>query len=270
MDQDPYVRYKRTPKEGATEKIAERISDITLTIESSDYVDVPPPVVENIFLDMPEDLRSQYRRLEKKLVLELTSGVVIDAASMGVLVQKLLQFTSGCLLDENREVHALHSLKRDTLKHALKTAESPMLVARWFNHEKDMFRPRMCGKTVVMAESAKTARQERELMAAWNAGNIDVLVANRRSLGHGLNLQHGGHEILHTSLTHDRDAYDQFNGRMIRTGQKHHVRVRHIVMRNTVDEAVLANLAETRAGEQALFRCLKLLQAYRTNSAVLL
>ena len=76
-------------------------------------------------------------------------------------------------------------------------------------------------------------------LAKWNAGELDVLVANPASAGHGLNLQQGGHIVLWLELTYNYEYYAQANARLHRTGQRYPVQVWHLVAKDTVDEGVL-------------------------------
>jgi SNF2 family DNA or RNA helicase len=72
----------------------------------------------------------------------------------------------------------------------------------------------------------------------WNNGHIRMLLVHPASAGHGLNLQHGGSVVVWFGLTWSLELYQQLNGRLHRQGQKHTVRVIHIVARNCIDETV--------------------------------
>ena len=50
----------------------------------------------------------------------------------------------------------------------------------------------------------------------WNAGKIPMLVAHPASVGHGLNLQHGGSTIVWMTLTYSRELYEQMIARLAR------------------------------------------------------
>lgn len=81
-----------------------------------------------------------------------------------------------------------------------------------------------------------------EWLDKWNHHDIDVLVANPASAGHGLNLQHGGHIILWLELTYNYEYYAQANARLHRTGQQYPVQIYNLLAKDTVDEAVLSAL----------------------------
>ena len=59
------------------------------------------------------------------------------------------------------------------------------------------------------------------------------------SVGHGLNLQFGGHVIVWFSLTYDAELYAQLNKRLHRNGQKETVSIVHLLAKGTIDERIL-------------------------------
>jgi hypothetical protein len=67
------------------------------------------------------------------------------------------------------------------------------------------------------------------VIQAWNRGEVRVLLAHPQSAGHGLNLQHGGHTIVWTTLPWSLEDWEQANKRLARSGQKNPV-VIHRVM----------------------------------------
>ncbi len=62
-------------------------------------------------------------------------------------------------------------------------------------------------------------------------------VAHPASIGHGLNLQHGGHIQVWFGLTWSLELWDQFNRRLARPGQKNHCVFIHVILaKGTMDE----------------------------------
>jgi SNF2 family DNA or RNA helicase len=88
----------------------------------------------------------------------------------------------------------------------------------------------------------------------WNSGRIPILVADPRSLGHGLNLQQGGRDIIWFSPTWSRELYDQFNARVARKGQEKVPRVHRLLSPQTIDEVVVESLREKGDGQNAMLR----------------
>jgi SNF2 family DNA or RNA helicase len=77
----------------------------------------------------------------------------------------------------------------------------------------------------------------------WNAGKILIGLVHPASAAHGLNLQHGGHNIAFFSHWWDLELYQQVIDRIgpvrqLQSGYDRPVFVHKIMARNTVDERV--------------------------------
>ena len=96
-----------------------------------------------------------------------------------------------------------------------------------------------------------------ETIAAWNRGEIPLLLCQPASAGHGLNLQEGGHIIVWFGLPWSLELYQQANDRLHRMGQKRGVIVHHLVAQNTLDERVMAVLTAKDATQKGLLDALK-------------
>jgi SNF2 family DNA or RNA helicase len=92
-----------------------------------------------------------------------------------------------------------------------------------------------------------------------------MLVAHPKSVGHGLNLQHGGRTLVWFTLTFSREDYEQMIARLSRRGQEDIVRVYRLMCPNTVDYAVATVIEEKKDTEDRLLKALKLLESYRTS-----
>ena len=86
----------------------------------------------------------------------------------------------------------------------------------------------------------------------WNDGNIPILLAHPASIGHGLNLQHGGHIIIWFGLTWSLELYMQANDRLYRQGQDKAVLIYHIIAKGTVDQRIVKALENKERGQEAL------------------
>jgi SNF2 family DNA or RNA helicase len=95
------------------------------------------------------------------------------------------------------------------------------------------------------------------IIAAWNNGEIPVLLAHPMSAGHGLNLQGAGHAVIWYSLTWSLEVYEQFIRRLWRQGQKNHIVVHHIIARDTVDEAIMAAVKRKDKTQQKLLNAVR-------------
>lgn len=243
-----YNEYEWAPKPGAEGHVYKRIADITLTLRTSDYLNLPDAEVEDLEIPLPALARGIYKKLERDLLAQLM-GKDIVAVNAAVLVNKLLQVTGGSVYSEDKEVLDVHPGKINLLKRLLvELKDEHVLVFTNYVHERE----RVC--KAIGGTDASTFSGDIE--GAWNQGDIKYLVADPCSLGHGLNLQGGGRTIVWFSPNYSRELYDQANGRLFRKGQTQAVKIYRLVCSATIDEVVLETLREKGEGQSAMLQIL--------------
>ena len=127
------------------------------------------------------------------------------------------------------------------------------LVFYWFQHERDRL-------VAALAQTGLRVRVYRgaEDEQAWNAGEVDVLLAHPVSCGYGLNLQAGGHHAVWFGYPNwALEVYQQANRRLHRQGQKYPVIVHHLVVQGGMDEVVVDALHSKGDRQEALVHALK-------------
>jgi SNF2 family DNA or RNA helicase len=257
-----YMGYKHTANEGAKEYVEDKISDITITLRSSDWLkDVPDYAIEDVEIPLGHTLMEQYLEFERELLLELHGNVNITAANAAALVSKLLQFTSGAVYDADKVQHGVHDLKMKALARIIKQTQGPVLVAVNFQHEQS--RIRKAFPQARFFADAKNETMQLNLLQQWNEGKIPMLVVHPASCGHGLNLQKGSSTMVWTTLTYSRENYEQTIARLWRRGQKDAVTVYRLMCPDTVDDVVAEVLANKRANEDSLLSALQMLESAR-------
>jgi len=249
------------PKRGTAELLEKKISDITVTLKSSDWLDIPDTVFEDVEITFPTELQERYKKLERELVIELRQDVTLNVPSAATLVTKLLQFTSGHMYDDVRDVHPIHNLKFDALRKIAKDEKQPLLVACIFQHEQDRIRKQF--PHARFFADAKNPTSQKQMLDDWNAGKIQMLVAHPASVGHGLNLQRGSSVMVWLSLTYSRELYEQMIARLARRGQENIIKVYRLMVPGTVDDAVAEALATKAENEARLISALQMLESYR-------
>jgi SNF2 family DNA or RNA helicase len=88
----------------------------------------------------------------------------------------------------------------------------------------------------------------------WNKGKIQLLMGHPKSMGHGLNLQYGGHHIAWFGLTWSGEEYWQAIGRLFRTGQKHTVMNHRIIAKGTIEDLVMSPVLKDKNATQEKMR----------------
>ena len=173
----------------------------------------------------------------------------IVAGSAAALTNKLLQFANGAIYDLEGQVHEIHRLKLDALEELLEEAGGDsVLVLYNYQHDRDRIMERIDCRLLDKPED----------IDAWNRGEIPVALAHPASIGHGLNLQDGGHIIVWYGLTWSLELYQQANERLNRPGQTEICRIYHIVLKGTHDERVLVSLKNKDKGQAAAIEALRL------------
>ncbi|WJM62137.1 DEAD/DEAH box helicase [Bacillus amyloliquefaciens] len=242
------VIYSWKLKEGAEKAIHEKVSDICISMQARDWLQLPERIDNIVKVRMTDKVKAKYKQLEKDLLLPFLDGdVVADTAA--VLSNKLLQLANGAVYDENGEIQKLHDEKLNALEDIVDAANGkPILVFYSYKHDLERIQQKF--------KKAKTLDSSREI-ADWNNGKIEMLLAHPASTGHGLNLQDGGHIIVWFGMTWSLELYQQANARLDRQGQKHSVIVNHLVTEGTVDEDVMRALEGKAVGQNALMEAVK-------------
>lgn len=242
---DRIFTYK--PADGAEEMIYERISDITISMKSADFLKLPECIINEVPVYMNEKEQRIYETFKADMVARI-KGEEIDAANAAVLSGKLLQMANGCIYDEEKRVLKIHDRKLDALEDLIESANGkPLLIAYWFQHDLQRIKERF---TVREIKSSKD-------IADWNDGKIPVAAIHPASAGHGLNLQSGGSTLVWFGLTWSLELYQQCNARLHRQGQSETVVIHHIITKGTIDEDVMAALVRKEKIQNALINAVK-------------
>ena len=241
------VIFSYKPLPGAEDQIYERISDITISMKSCDYLQLPECVMNEVPVYMDGKEMSVYDKLRDEMVAQIR-GKEIDAVNVAALSGKLLQMANGAVYDEEKRVLGIHDRKLDALEDLIEGANGkPVLIAYWFRHDAERIRARFPVREI----------QNPKDIEDWNAGRISAAIIHPASAGHGLNLQAGGSTLIWFGLTWSLELYQQTNARLHRQGQKETVVIHHIIAKGTIDEQVMKALRNKEKTQDALIDAVK-------------
>lgn len=248
-----YTVYNWLVRPGADKQIQDKISDICMSIDQSEYASLPDLQVIDLPVDIGRDLK-KYRDFKKEMVLDLGGDEQVLAANAGSLCGKLLQFTSGQIYTESQEVRTIHGHKLEALVDLMEAANhEPVLIFYWFKHERDRILRKLHDKGFVGLPG-----ESKEAFRRWNEGSLDFLLLQPASAGHGLNLQAGGHLAVWYSLPNwNLELYQQANARIHRQGQQNKVVIYHLLAKGTIDQLMLAALKKKEITQADLLDALK-------------
>ena len=251
--QNGQVVFSYKPLPGAEKQIYGKISDITISMKSTDHLQMPELVDSRYTVYLSETEREKYEELKKDLVLQLPDGE-ITAANAASLSGKLSQMADGAVYTDAGETIAIHEKKLDALEDIIEAAYGrPVLVAYWFRHDLERITERL-HKLKIPCSRLDTDGSIRK----WNAGEIPVALIHPASAGHGLNLQSGGNTLVWFGLTWSLELYQQTVARLWRQGQQSEtVVVQHIITKGTIDERIMKALSEKDTTQAALIDAVK-------------
>lgn len=249
--------YEWKLQEGADKKILDKIRPITIRLDADDYLQLPEFVFNKISVELPADVREFYKEMEDEMFFELGRGDII-AANAAAASMKCCQIANGGVYDEDRNIHHMHMEKAEAAADLVEELQgSPALIAYEFHHDLDRLK-KVFGKDVPYIGAGVNEKRTAMLEKAWNNGELEVLLGNPASMGHGLNLQRAGNNLIWHSLTWNFENYDQFNKRVRRQGSTHsYVFVHHIVARDTIDEAKMFALNFKDRNQRSILNGLK-------------
>lgn len=219
-------------KDFLEKEIHQKIGDICFSMKARDYLNMPPRIDTTTMIPLSAEARAKYDEFERDQVLKILEAE-ITALSAGVLYNKLLQFANGAVYDENKIYHEIHMAKIDALEERIEAANGhPVLVLYQFKHDVERIMKHLKRFKPVFFEKANQVE-------AWNRKEIPVFVGHPASMGHGLNMQDGGHLIEWFGRPWSSEMWSQAIARLDRQGQKFSVINNTLACIGTVDERVI-------------------------------
>jgi hypothetical protein len=152
---------------------------------------------------------------------------------------------NGHLYKEDRSAVQVHTAKFDALDELIeRAAGDPVLI--FYSFKFDLIEMKKRHPDLVVANECD------DFVSLWNEGKIRKLAAHPASIGHGVNLQYGGHIAIWFGLTFSLELYLQANARLPRPGQKNIVAIYQIIAEGTYDETALEILQRKDVTQQAI------------------
>lgn len=250
-----YIVYSWVVREGAQLEIEKKISDVVMSLDSSECVELPDINHINVPITLPKTVKKRYDNFKKDLVLEL-STTDVSASNLGVLCGQLLQFTSGQIYthDPSLPVDTIHDEKIKALDDLLTSANGePVIIYYYYKHEKERIMSLLKSKKLKVS-----CLDDEKDVERWNNHELDVLLLHPASAGHGLNLQAGGSVLIWYTLSNfNLELYQQANARLYRQGQTDKVRVYHLLVNDSIDVDMMNALGQKEVTQSTLLEALK-------------
>lgn len=245
--------FSYAPKEGAADAIYKQIQDICISMKAEDYLQLPDMVIDDIPVALDPKAKRAYAELEKTMLLTVDEDQLVTASTAAGLTGKLLQLCNGAVYDEDGEVLEVHDCKIEAFLETVEQLNGQhALVYYYFRHDRERLLSALA-RSGLRVRVYTGAQDERD----WNAGEIDILLAQPASCGYGLNLQDGGHHVIWFGLTWSLEEYQQANKRLHRQGQQFPVIIHRLIVQGGTDEDVIRSLESKDGAQEALLQALK-------------
>jgi len=232
-------------KDGAIKTIQDKIQDKVI---SATYDDLPPAVSTVMESPLKGALHKQYLTFEKDALLGIDGGE-LNAVNAAVLTGKLLQFSSGAVYDEEKNVHHFHDLKLDMIDEIMEfNPDENILIVYQFKHELARLKKKY--------PQGQTLSKDGSTVNEWQRGEIPLLFIHAQGAGHGINLQKGGHIMVFMGFTWSLEYYLQVKGRIDRQGQTNPCQFIHLAV-GQVEHKLMKTLTRKNISQQELLDALK-------------
>lgn len=237
-----YMGYQWTPKFDSMDRITARVAPLVMRAAQEDYLELPELVQQMMWVDLPKAARQTYKEMEERFITLLGDDTVLapSAAAAGIKCRQILN--GAVYTNAAHDWHEIHDTKLDVLADLVEELSGqPLLVFNEFEHDRERILKKFPGcKTI---GSGRSMKKDQEVINAFNAGKLSMVVGHPASIGHALNLQGSCAHICWFGLTWNLEHYDQATQRVWRQGNEaKRVIAYHICIKNSLDEAVVRTL----------------------------
>jgi SNF2 family DNA or RNA helicase len=220
------------------DELIAKVRPSIFTLDSKDWLEIPEVeyITHTVTLSSVE--MNEYMRLNTMLSVQLGDEMV--AFSENQKFAKLQTLCNGFVYVDDvksglREVkRSDYSTKLDQVVEFVGRAVNEgeqVLLFYAFIEEKKWIQEKLKKEHITF-----TGSDDKKFIQKWNDREIDVLVLQPNSCGHGLNLHlSGARMMVWSSLPYDAELWSQGCARLIRQGQKRGVQIHSFIAKNTVE-----------------------------------
>lgn len=244
----------------AEEEIHKNISDIVISINAGDFIELPELVYNDVDVYLDKKERKLYEDMIRyEILLFRETNQVVTAANAAVLAGKLNQLASGTLYDEDGKVVNVHDRKVEALEDMVEELSGePVLIAYKYVADLEKLKE-LYPDAPIMGKEKYNGFDDEELCDRWNDGEFTIMLISAGGASHGLNLQYGGHHIIEYTPNWSWEKTEQFYARLCRQNQSSpQVFVHRLLTYNSFDQRVLAMLKSKEKGQNRLIDAVKM------------
>jgi SNF2 family DNA or RNA helicase len=224
-------------------------------------LDLPPVTKSTLTVAMSSKQQSTFDILRKEALIYLEDRE-ITAVNEGVMRMKLLQCCGGYVYSTSDEsgVKAIIDLnpegRLNTLKEIIEECGKGVIIFSTFSSSIDAVHKSVSKhwKSEIV-DGSVTLKSRTEIFKAFQNGEIQVIVAHPKTMGHGVTLTYAD-TIIWYLVSSDAELYEQANGRINRIGQHNKMRVIHLIS-TKFEEKILERLEQKRSMQGLLLEFLE-------------
>ncbi len=251
-----YLGYKRSFRPGMFAKVLEKVAPYCISIEATDVADLPPISYHYVPVLLHGKQKRMYQEMESGMVTSINGRDVTADLAITQLV-RLQQICGGFVKDDQEEVHEVGRAKLRKLRRIVARLDLPIVIFTKYSFEVAQIVASMSGgNRRISTIEGKTRRTRTQTIRDFQAGKIDILVANVKAGGVGIDLFRSSVVIFY-SCTHSYIDYEQALKRVHRPGQKKAVKIYFLYAKNTVDKQIYETILSKRDISEMVLRRFK-------------
>lgn len=240
---------KYVPIKSKMPELYEKIKENSYRITLKEVVDLPPLVESTIKIPMHPSVRKVYNDLRDEFIAFIDDKAVVAQTAMTKAL-RLMQVCTGHYVTDEKEVKTLnHNSKLEALENFIQDnidIHKKIIIWCSFKHDYKIIGQMLTENKIkhVFITGEQSTKEKEESVQAFQNGDAQVVVGNRKSGGVGINLVAAPCSIVF-SKTFDLADEIQSSARNYRKGSEIHEKVLQydLVYEDSIDEKITLALA---------------------------
>jgi len=232
---------KWVDKEGAEEAVFNLLADIVIRHRLDDCADIPENHQYPLMYSMSKVQERAYQELKETQLLKFAK-TGITAFNASAVATKLMQVASGAVYTAPNDYQVIDIGRYELVLDLVQQRKHPLVLFQWL-HQRDLLvaEAEKRGLTFSVFDGDTSDADRARIVVEYQRGEMDVLFAHPKTVGHGQTLTRGTSTIW-ASPTHDLELFIQASSRQRRLGQTEKTETVVILAEGTVDEWAYENV----------------------------
>ena len=237
------VGYQNLPE------LTRKAHSIAFRVTKAEALDLPESVDQYLYCSMDRQAQGLYNQMVKESVAELSAETTVTALNVLSRLLRLSQFAGGYCRDEEGKLHEVSSAKmnlfKETIEDLMDAGKKVVVFARFLPEIAaivDHLKKSKIGYALITG-AVPTSERGEEVDRFQTDPDCRVFVAQEATAGLGITLTAADTTVFY-SLDYSFANYEQCKARVHRVGQAQKCTHIHLLVEQTVDEAIIKALAD--------------------------